>query len=115
LLLLIVGILLFRQLDEQGSVLGKDLLGEVVVNELLLAIPGLILIAVAMIWLRLFPLAMSLSSRILGRWLPVGLALGLWQMAREPANYARLSLLLVLTAGLGMFAASFIATLERSY
>ena len=115
LLLLAVGILLFRQLNEQGSVLGKDLLGEVVVNELLLAVPGLILVAAAMILLRLFPLAMSLSSRVLGRWLPAGLAMGLWQMAREPAHYARLSLLLILTAGLGVFGASFVATLERSY
>ena len=115
LLMLAVGILLFRQLDEQGSVLGKDLFGEVVVNELLLAVPGLILVAAAMILLRLFPLAMGLSSRILGRWLPAGLAMGLWQMAREPAHYARLMLLLILTAGLGVFAASFVATLERSY
>ena len=114
-LLLVVGILLFRQLDKQGSVLARDLLGEVVVNELLLAVPGLMLIAVAMILLRLFPVAMSVSSRLLGRWLPVGLALGLWQMAREPTHYARLSLLLILTAGLGVFAASFVATLERSY
>ena len=115
LLLLAVGILLFRQLDDQGSVLARDLLGEVVVNELLLAVPGLILIAVAMILLRLFPLAMSAGSRLLGRWLPAGLALGLWQMAREPTHYARLSLLLILTAGLGVFASSFVATLERSY
>ena len=115
LLLLIAGILLFRQLNEQGSVLGKDLLGEVVVNELLLAIPGLILVAAAMILLRLFPLAMGLTSRILGRFLPAGLAMGLWQMAREPAHYARLMLLLILTAGLGVFAASFVATLEQSY
>ena len=115
LLLLAIGILLFRQLDEQGSVLGKDLFGEVVVNELLLAIPGLILVAAAMILLRLFPLAVGLSSRILGRWLPAGLAMGLWQMAREPAHYSRLMLLLVLTAGLGVFAASFVATLDRSY
>ncbi len=114
-LLLATGILLFRQLDEQGSVLGKDLLGELVVNELLLAIPGLILVATAMILLRLFPLSMDLASRALGRWLPAGLAMGLWQMAREPAHYARLMLLLILTAALGVFAASLVATLERSY
>ncbi|MDP6421266.1 MAG: FtsX-like permease family protein [SAR202 cluster bacterium] len=115
LLLLAVGVLLLRQLDEQGSVLGRDLLGDVVVNELLLAIPGVMLIAAAMVLLRLFPLALSLTSRILGPWLPAGLAMGLWQMAREPTHYARLTLLLVLTASMGVFAASFVATLERSY
>ena len=35
-------------------------------------------------------------------------------MARNPASHARLSLLLILTAGLGVFAASFASTLERS-
>ena len=115
LLLLGVGVLFLRQLDEQGSVLGRDLLGEVVVNDLLLAVPGVMLIAAAMVLLRLFPVVMGLTSRLLGAWLPVGIAVGFWQMAREPTHYARLTLLLVLTASMGVFAASFVATLERSY
>ena len=36
-------------------------------------------------------------------------------MARSPTHYARLSLLLILTAGLGIFASSFGATLELSF
>ena len=46
---------------------------------------------------------------------PVGFSLGLWQMARNPTHYARLSLLLILMAGLGIFAASFGGTLNRSF
>ncbi|MGH2542515.1 MAG: hypothetical protein ACRDIB_06955, partial [Ardenticatenaceae bacterium] len=46
---------------------------------------------------------------------PVGFSMGMWQMARNPTHYARLSLLLILMAGLGIFAASFGGTLERSF
>ena len=112
--LLVVSILLFRQLTEQGSVVATDTLGEARADLLLLALPGLILVAAAMVMLRLFPLAMGLLSRVSSLALPPGLTLGVWQMARHPAHYARLSLLLVLTAGLGIFASSFEATLETN-
>ena len=114
-LLLIVGILLFRQLTEQGSVVARNLFGEIAVNQMLLAVPGIILVASAMVLLRLFPVVMNLLSRLLSAWLPAGMVMGVWQMARNPAHYARLSLLLILTAGLGIFAASFSATLDRSF
>ncbi len=113
--LLLVSIFLFRQLTEQGSVVATQLFGDLAVNQLLLALPGLMLVASAMVLLRLFPLAMRLGSRLLSAWLPAGPVLGVWQMARNPAHYARLSLLLILTAGLGIFASSFGATLERSF
>ena len=114
-LLLVVSIFLFRQLTEQGSVLATRLFGELVVDQMLLALPGLVLVASAMILLRLFPLAMNLASRAFSSWLPAGAVMGMWQMARNPTHYARLSLLLILTAGLGIFASSFGATLERSF
>ena len=114
-LLLLVSIVLFRQLTEQGSVAATNLFGEVVVDQLLLIVPGLMLVAAAMVLLRLFPLTMSLVSRLLSPWLPADLALGVWQMARNPTHYARLSLLIILTAGLGIFASSFGATLELSF
>ena len=114
-LLLLLSIFLFRQLTEQGSVVATRVFGELAVDQLLLALPGLMLVASAMVLLRLFPLAMSLSSRMLSNWLPVGMVMAVWQMARNPTHYARLSLLLILTAGLGIFASSFGATLERSF
>ena len=114
-LLLIVGILLFRQLSQQGSVVARNLFGEIAVNQMLLAVPGIILVASAMVLLRLFPVVMNVLSRLLSSWLPAGMVMGVWQMARNPAHYARLSLLLILTAGLGIFAASFSATLDRSF
>jgi ABC-type antimicrobial peptide transport system permease subunit len=112
---LVIGIFLFRQLTEQGSVVATKLFGELAVNQLLLALPGLILVASAMVLLRLFPVVMNLASRLFSSWLPAGMVMGIWQMARNPTHYARLSLLLILTAGLGIFASSFGATLERSF
>ena len=114
-MLLILGIVLFRQLTEQGSLAARNLLGEVAVNQMLLAVPGITLIAAAMVLLRLFPVVMSLASRVLAPRLPPGVVLGLWQMARNPTHYSRLALLLILMAGLGIFAASFGGTLKRSF
>ncbi len=219
-LLLVISVVLFRQLSDQGSVVASSVFGELVVNQALLAVPALVLVAVAMVLLRLFPLAIRFLSgdspsllhlvagataailapaivvRAIGngepliwlvqlaalaalvaaywfttrtdsplrRWAglaaqaalvavllfvgptlpmpqvfapiliavpiaqvafrllhvyglnaPVGFSMGMWQMARRPTHYARLSLLLVLMAGLGIVAASFGGTLERSF
>jgi hypothetical protein len=111
----VIAILLLRQLDEQGSFLATDLLGETAASQMLLAVPGLALLASAMVVLRLLPLVVKLLEWPSARWLPAGAALGVWQVARQPAHYSRLSLLLILTAGLGLLASSFGTTLERSF
>ncbi len=114
-MLLVVSIVLFRQLTEQGSLAATNLLGEIAVNQLLLAVPAITLVAAAMVLLRLFPVVMNLASRLLAPHLAPGLVMGLWQMSRNPTHYARLALLLILMAGLGIFAASFGGTLKRSF
>ncbi len=243
-MLLVVSIFLFRQLHDQGSVVATGLFGSVAVNQALLAVPALILVAFAIALLRLFPLsiryisgespnlmhlivgvaagvqaasivfgsaagadwtaravslgiilvmvamyglterlpegrlrAVGLVAQVLvvaglmfsplsvpmleflayssdstevtpgivggtlvvgvsagtslfvplplgviflafsafARRAPVGFSMGMWQMARNPTHYARMSLLLILMAGLGIFAASFGGTLERSF
>ena len=114
-LLLLIAIFLFRQLTEQGSVVARDVFGAAVADELLLAVPGLVLVASAMVLLRLFPLAMNIVSKLFAKVLPVAAAMTVWQMSRQPTHYSRLSLLLILTAGLGIFASSFGTTLHRSF
>ena len=241
-MLLVVSMFLFRQLYDQGSVVATGLFGSVAVNQALLAVPALILVAFAVALLRLFPLSIryisgdspNLMHLIIGvvavvqaaavvfgggadwttrgvslaiivvlvgmywgtermsngrlravglaaqfavvaglmvsslhvpileflayngsgadvtpgivggmlvvgvsagasffipvplgivflafsafaRRAPVGFSMGMWQMARNPTHYARMSLLLILMAGLGIFAASFGGTLERSF
>ena len=114
-LLLVIGVLLLRQLSEQGSVVAVGVFGEVATDQMLLAVPAVVLVASALVLLRLFPLFMRISSALLSSFLSAGLVLGIWQMARNPTHYARLSLMLILMAGLGIFAASFGGTLQRSF
>ncbi len=116
---LAVVLFLFWQLTRQGSFVATNLLGENTVNQVILAVPALFLVAAGIVLLRVFPLAMDLLGRLLttgiaSRIISPAVVLGIWQMARNPAHYSRVSLLLILTSGLGVFAASFAATLERS-
>ena len=101
-MLLVIAVVLFWQLAEQGSVLAEGLFGEAAVNHVLLAAPGLALIAASMVLLRLFPLAMKLLGVLLARYSPAALMLGVWHIARNPTPYSRVFLLLVLMAGLGV-------------
>ena len=110
---------MFWQLTKQGSFVAVSLFGETTVNQLILGVPAIFLVAVGLVLLRIFPVAMDvtgklLSRRPLSRITPPALILGIWQMARNPAHHSRLSLLLILTAALGVFAASFGATLQQS-
>ena len=114
-LILVIGLFLFNQLNEQGSMAARDILGNVNSNQIMLAVPAIILVASALVILRMFPLLMSLLSRVLSRYLPIGLVLSMWQISRSPSNYARLVLLLILMTGLGIFVASFAGTLNRNF
>lgn len=110
---------LFWQLTKQGSFVAVSLFGETTVNQLILGVPAIFLVAVGLVLLRIFPVGMDITGRLLSRRpmstiTPPALVLGIWQMARNPAHYSRLSLLLILTSALGVFAASFGATLEQS-
>lgn len=120
LVLLGLALLLFSQLQARGSVAAENLAGRTTVDQITLAVPALFMVAAGIVLLRLFPVSMdllgrALSSRFMYRLVSPTLVLGLWQMARNPAHYSRLSLLFILTAGLGVFAANFGATLDRSF
>ncbi|MFC2070899.1 FtsX-like permease family protein, partial [Chloroflexota bacterium] len=115
LVILVFGGVLYWELRERGSLMTMDVFGGLNVDPLLLITPMLILLAVAIIFLRLFPIIISLLTK-LGTYLgnaPV--LLSLWHMARNPVHYGRLILLLIMAASVGMFSATFLGTLERSY
>ena len=114
-IILIVSLFLFNQLNEQGSMAAQGLLGDVKVNQIMLAVPAIMLIASALVILRIFPLVMSIASRMLSRYLPVGITLIMWQISRNPSNYSRLVLLLILMTGLGIFVSSFGGTLNKNF
>lgn len=114
-----VGVILLAQLQSRGSVAAENLAGEKTVDQVTLAFPALFLVVAGLVMLRLFPVMMELlarlfTGRLFYRLVSPTMVLGLWTMARNPAHYSRLSLLFILTAGLGVFSANFGATLDRS-
>ena len=105
----------FYQLQNRGSLVTDRLFGGLSADPLLLLAPTLFMLMVALVFLRVFPLVLGLASWA-GRGLPgATIPLGLWHMVRSPSHYSRLILLLLLATAVGMFAAGFRATLERSY
>jgi ABC-type antimicrobial peptide transport system permease subunit len=111
--------LMFWQLSRQGSFVATDVFGENSVNNLTLAVPALLMVMAGIVMLRLFPVVADIVSKVLGTrygsmLVPSAVFLGIRQLARNPAGQARLSLLLVLVSALGVFAATFASTLERS-
>ncbi|MFC1901019.1 ABC transporter permease, partial [Chloroflexota bacterium] len=115
LVILVFGGVLYWELRERGSLLTMDIFGDLNIDPLLLITPMLLLLAVAILFLRLFPIIISLITK-LGTYLGNAPALlSLWHMARNPVHYGRLILLLIMAASVGMFSATFLGTLERSY
>lgn len=110
-----VGAFAFYQLRQRGSLVTESLFGDLSADPLLLISPGLFMLMIALVFLRLFPVALSAVA-----WAAHGLRgatipLALWRMVRAPLHYSRLILLLILATAVGMFAAGFGATLDRSY
>jgi ABC-type lipoprotein release transport system permease subunit len=110
-----VGAFLFYQLRERGSLVTERLFGELTADPLLLLSPTLFMVMVALVFLRLFPLALGAIAWAGRRWESATVELGLVWMTRAPMQYNRLILLLLLATAVGMFAAGYRATLERGY
>jgi ABC-type antimicrobial peptide transport system permease subunit len=110
-----VGAFLFYQLREKGSLVTEKLFGGLSADPLLLASPTLFMLMVALVFLRLFPLALRFVAWATHRLESPTVALGLSRMTRAPMQYSRLILLLLLATAVGMFAAGYRATLERGY
>ena len=110
-----VGAFLFYQLREKGSLVTEKLFGNLSADPLLLASPTLFMLMVALVFLRLFPLALRFVAWATHRLESPTVALGLSRMTRAPMQYSRLILLLLLATAVGMFAAGYRATLERGY
>ncbi len=83
-------------------------------SPLLLASPALLLLAGALVTLRLAPLAAALGQRIAARGRGFSAMLAFAQVERTPAKYLRMTLLLTLAVGLGIFAISYNASLTRN-
>jgi len=110
-----VGAFLLYQLDRRGSLVSERLFGEQTVDPVLLLTPAFFILTVGIAFLRLFPLVLRVVAWIVARAEGAAVLIGMWQLVRNPVHYSRLVLLLMLATAVGMFAASFGATLERSY
>ncbi|MDA1279177.1 MAG: hypothetical protein O3B95_03945, partial [Chloroflexi bacterium] len=113
-------LLLFAaQLASEGSFVDVPGVGAAQADNINVAMPALVLAFGGFVALRAFPAIVELVARItslprISGLVSPAVTLVLWQMARNPRHYSRLSLLMILTAGLGVFASSFAGTLDVS-
>ena len=103
------------ELNERDSVYTPSATGGVSSDPLLLASPALIIAAAAAVLARLYPIALRVIAGAAGRVAGAAVAMGLWQLVRRPGPYTQLALLLMMAVAVGMFAASYTSTTERSY
>ena len=113
-LVILAGILLY-QLDRSGTLSTDRLFGGQSVDPVRLLTPAFFILTVGLIFLRLFPLVLKLIAWIVARSQGTAILIGMWHLVRNPVHYSRLVLLLMLATAVGTFAASFGATLDRSY
>ena len=110
--LLAFGGLLTWQLNRAESFVARAVAhgrpGETELGDPLLLIgPTLLLIAVAMIFLRILPFLLQLVARLFQHRRGLVLSLGLFRLARDPLQAGRVVLLVSLTAGLTLFTRAF--------
>jgi ABC-type lipoprotein release transport system permease subunit len=113
--LVAIALLLLYELDRKDSVFDAESIGGLSSDPLLLMAPAVMTVAAAAIFLRLFPLLLRLFSRVFLAAAGVAAAIGMLQMVRNPSQYTRLGLLLLMVVAVGAFAASYGSTIERSY
>ena len=113
--LVLIATILFFQLQESDSLVTEDLFGGLEQDPLLLVAPAVFIVAVAIIFLRVFPIILTVAAWITNRFAGIAIQLGLWHLIRAPLQNARLVLLLVLATSIGMFSATFGSTLDQSF
>jgi ABC-type antimicrobial peptide transport system permease subunit len=104
----------YLELDQFGGTQTRLALGTHANSPLLLLTPALLLLAGGLLLLRLIPLVAWLGARLANRGRGLTTLLAFTQIERTPGRYARMTLLLVLAVGLGLFALTFDATLAQN-
>lgn len=114
LLLALIG-LVWWQISSRDSFLLRPVgRGELEIDFTLLLGPVLALLALGLIVLRFFPLAVALLGRLMEPVGPVWLVQGLRRVGRDPIAPGSLVVLLMLATALGVIGSAFGSTLERS-
>jgi ABC-type antimicrobial peptide transport system permease subunit len=84
------------------------------IDPLLVIAPAMLFLGLASLALRAFPLLAGQLSLLSSRRSGLLGSLATWQLSREPIHYGRITFLLALAIGIGWFAMSFQATVQRS-
>jgi ABC-type lipoprotein release transport system permease subunit len=88
--------------------------GEIETDNAILFLPALLLVAVSLVFLRLFPVSMRLLARVLLPLSPAWGAIALWRLSRSPYSYSAIVVFLMLAAGTVAVAGTLSSTLQRS-
>ncbi len=113
---MVVLALVYWRVSREGDLLAERFFGgQQELDPLLLATPAVFMVTVGVVFLRLFPPTLRLISWLVSWTRSVALLIGMRSLVRNPGNYSRLVLLLMFATGVGMFGATFSATLDRSY
>ena len=114
LLLVLIGFI-WWQIQTKGSFLVRSLgTGEIEIDYSLLLGPLLGLLALGLLVLRIFPIAVTLVAKIAEPVVPAWLVQGLRRVARDPVIPGTLVVLLMLATAMGVIGSAFSSTLERS-
>lgn len=104
----------YVELSHFGGLGTRQALGANSSSPLLLVTPALLLLAGALVVLRVFPMGAGLGARLAVKRRGLTTLLAFSQVERTPGRYSRMTLLLVLAVGLGLFAITFDASLQRN-
>ena len=113
--LVLVVALVFWRLSQQDQLFTESLFGETQADPFLLATPAVFMVTVGIVFLRLFPLVLRAIGWLVGWTSSVAAVISVRSLVRNPTHYTRLVLLLMFATGVGMFGATFSATLDHSY
>lgn len=112
--LLGIGLLLMRELVDQHSAVSRGLIGSAQTNYVALAAPALFLLGSGIVAMRILPWvagALTKAGKKTRASVPLLLELALLSIARNPRRHVRLTVILVVVAGLAIMTADFSATL----
>ena len=114
-MILAVGLLIYWQLQRSETVLAlgetSELFGQA--DPLLLLSPTILILALALLWRRLFPLLLRFVAAVSRRSEAFSLPIALTRLARSPRVPAQVILLITVTAALTVFSFVFIQTLTQ--
>ncbi|MBX3081466.1 MAG: ABC transporter permease [Anaerolineae bacterium] len=113
-LLVVLGVAALWRLVGRDTPLFTTTAGGRTTDPFLLLAPALLFLGMGSLLLRLFPTIANISARLLTAGRGVIGPLATWQLSREPVHYGRITFLLALAIGIGWFATSFRATVNRS-